>query len=123
MSTKRNLAAGVATVGLAFGLPAGAQAQQKSEQDPSSQVVLNPSEVLEGASIRLTVNGMVCPFCAYGLEQRLGDLAGVDDVLVQVSDGLVQIRTIEGQELTDEALKDTVKKAGFSLTAIERLGA
>lgn len=121
MSTKRNLATGVAAVGLAFGLPAGTQAQQGSDQDPSSQVVLNPGEVLEGASIRLAVNGMVCPFCAYGLEQRLKDLAGVDEVLVQVSDGLVQIRTMEGRELTDEALTDTVKKAGFSLTAIERV--
>ena len=64
---------------------------------------------------------MVCPFCAYGLEQRLKDLTGVDEVLVQVSDGLVQIRTMEGRELTDEALTDTVKKAGFSLTAIERV--
>ena len=122
MSTKRNLAAGVAAVGLAFGLPGGAQAQQESEQDPSSQVVLNPDEILVGASIRLMVDGMVCPFCAYGLEQRLKDMAGVDEVLVQVSDGLVQIRTVEGQRLTDEALMDTVKKAGFSLTEIERVG-
>ena len=48
MSTKRNLATGVAAVGLAFGLPAGTQAQQGSDQDPSSQVVLNPGEVTGG---------------------------------------------------------------------------
>jgi len=42
-------------------------------------------------------------------------------VLIRISDGLVQIRTKENQELTDAALEDAVKKSGFSLTGIERL--
>ena len=119
MGTKRNLAAGVAAMGLAFGLPASVQAQQGS--DPTAEEVLEPGEILEGANIRLTVNGMVCPFCAYGLEKKLKDVAGVDAVLVRISDGLVQIRTTNGQDLSDEDLRETVKKAGFSLTEIERI--
>jgi mercuric ion binding protein len=77
--------------------------------------------VLAGASVRLKVNGMVCPFCAYGLEKRLGEIASVDAVLIRISDGLVQIRTKQDQELTDEVLEDAVKKSGFTLTEIERL--
>ncbi len=125
MSTKRNLAMGVAALGVAFGFPGAMQGQQRSEeptrQGPTAQEVLAPSEVLAGASDRLKVDGMVCPFCAYGLEKRLGEIASIDAVLIRISDGLVQIRTKEDQELTDEVLKDAVKKSGFSLTEIERL--
>ena len=120
MSRKRNLAAGVAALGVAFGVPGAIQGQQRS-QEPTAQEVLAPSDVLAGASVRLKVNGMVCPFCAYGLEKRLGEIASVDAVLIRISDGLVQIRTKQDQELTDQVLEDAVKKSGFTLTEIERL--
>ena len=120
MSSKGNLAAGVVALGVAFGFPGAMQGQQRSEE-PTSQEVLAPSEVLTGASVRLKVNGMICPFCAYGLEKRLEEIASIDAVLIRISDGLVQIRTKEDQELTDEVLADAVKKSGFSLIEIERL--
>ena len=120
MSSKRNLAAGVAALGVAFGLPGAMQGQQRSEE-PTTLEVLAADEVLTGASVRLKVNGMVCPFCAYGLEKRLQEIASIDAVLIRISDGLVQIRTKEDQELTDEVLTDAVKKSGFSLIEIERL--
>ncbi len=120
MSSKRNLALGVAALGVAFGFPGAVQGQQRSEE-PTAQELLAPSEVLTGASVRLKVDGMVCPFCAYGLEKRLEEIASIDAVLIRISDGLVQIRTKEGQELTDEALTNVVRKSGFSLTEIERV--
>ncbi|MCH7933407.1 MAG: heavy-metal-associated domain-containing protein [Gemmatimonadetes bacterium] len=120
MASRRNLAAGVVALGVAFGLPGAVQGQQASEE-PTTREVLAPSEVLTGASVRLRVDGMVCPFCAYGLEKRLQEIASIDAVLIRISDGLVQIRTKEDQELTDAALEDAVKKSGFSLTGIERL--
>ncbi len=120
MSKRSNLAAGVAALSVAFGIPGAMQGQERSEE-PTTQEVLAPSEVLTGASVRLKIDGMVCPFCAYGLEKRLQEIASIDAVLIRISDGLVQIRTKENQELTDAALEDAVKKSGFSLTGIERL--
>ena len=121
MSSMRNLAAGIAALGVAFGFPGAVQGQQGSTEEPPKQEVLTPSEVLAGASVRLKVDGMVCPFCAYGLEKRLKEIKSIDEVLIRVSDGLIQIRTKDDQELTDEALREAVKKSGFSLTEIERL--
>ena len=69
----------------------------------------------------LKVDGMVCPFCAYGLEKRLRELPALDETLIQVSDWLVQIRVKEGEHLTDEAVEDAVKRAGFSLREIHRI--
>ncbi len=120
MSGKRNLAAGVAALGVAVGFPGAVQGQERPEE-PTTQEVLAPSEVLTGASVRLKVDGMVCPFCAYGLEKRLEEIVSIDAVLIRISDGLVQIRTKEDQELTDEVLTDAVRKSGFSLREIERL--
>ncbi len=120
MSNRSNLATGVAALGVAFGFPGAMQGQQPSEE-PTTLEVLAPSEVLAGASVRLKVDGMVCPFCAYGLEKRLEEIASIDAVLIRISDGLVQIRTKEDQELTDEALTDAVRKSGFSLREIERV--
>ena len=120
MSSKRNLAVGIAALGVAVGFAGPVNGQQRWEE-PTAQELLAPSEVLTGASIRLKVNGMVCPFCAYGLEKRLEAIAGIDAVLIRISDGLVQIRTKDDQELTDEVLTDAVRKSGFSLTEIERL--
>jgi len=58
------LAAGVAALGVAVGFPGAMQGQQRPEE-PTTQEVLAPSEVLTGASVRLRVDGRVCPFCAY----------------------------------------------------------
>ena len=120
MSGKRNLAAGVAALGAAFGFPGAVQAQQGAE-DPPKQEVLVPGEVLSGANVLLRVDGMVCPFCAYGLEKRLENVPGIDAVLIRVSDGLVQIRAKVDQELSDEALKEVVEESGFTLREIERV--
>ncbi len=120
MSNRSNLAAGIAALGVAFAFPGAMQGQQRPEE-PTTKEVLAPSAVLAGASVRLKVDGMVCPFCAYGLQKRLEELASIDAVLIRISDGLVQIRTKEGQELTDETLTDAVRKSGFSLREIERV--
>ena len=106
-----------------MGLPGTVQGQQGSEGRPPRQEILAPSEILEGATVRLKVDGMVCPFCAYGLEKRLEEIPSIDEVLIRISDGLVQIRTKKNLELTDEALKDAVKKSGFALKEIERVEA
>jgi mercuric ion binding protein len=76
--------------------------------------------LLAGATVTLRVDGMSCPFCAYGLEKRLTALDAVDSVVVRVSDGLVQIREEDGQVLTEEILEKTVADAGFSLREIVR---
>ena len=73
-------------------------------------------------NVRLVSPVNVCPFCAYGLEKRLRELPALDETLIQVSDGLVQIRVKQGEQLTDEAVEDAVKRAGFTLREIHRIG-
>ena len=114
------LATAAAATGMLITTPRPVAAQGGTSEDKSS--IEATDAVLEGASVTLKVDGMVCPFCAYGLEKRLRDLPAHDETLIQVSDGLVQIRVKEGEQLTDEAIEDAVERAGFSLREIHRIG-
>ena len=114
------LATAAAATGMLITTPRPVAAQGGTSEDKSS--IEATDAVLEGASVTLKVDGMVCPFCAYGLEKRLRDLPALDETLIQVSDGLVQIRVKEGEQLTDEAIEDAVERAGFSLREIHRIG-
>ena len=114
------LATAAAATGMLITTPRPVAAQGGTSEDKSS--IEATDAVLEGASVTLKVDGMAYPFCAYGLEKRLRDLPALDETLIQVSDGLVQIRVKEGEQLTDEAIEDAVERAGFSLREIHRIG-
>ena len=76
--------------------------------------------VKEGpAVIKLQVNGLACPFCAYGLEKKLRALPGVADVSIDINNGRV-VMEIKGSEIPDmEAVRKAVKKAGFTPGTVE----
>ena len=95
--------------------PAVAQEEQNDRQPTAKQ------DELANANIVLYVDGMSCPFCAYGLEKRLREIPAIDELVIRVSDGLVQIRLVDGQELEDEQLEEAVERAGFSPREIRRL--
>ncbi len=73
----------------------------------------------EPAMIQLQVNGLACPFCAYGLEKKLRALPGVNDVSIDINNGRV-VMVIRGSEIPDvEAVRKAVKKAGFTPGTVE----
>ncbi len=114
----KNLVLGLTALGaMTIAAPAAAQTAHPVKDDPGAVL---PESLLAGATVTLRVDGMTCPFCAYGLVNHLSALDAVDSVVVRMSDGLVQIREVEGQVLTDETLKETVTDAGFSLRGITR---
>jgi mercuric ion binding protein len=117
---KTFLTAAAAATGLLIASP-HTVAGQAADMEEKTQGIEATDAVLQGASLTLKVDGMVCPFCAYGLEKRLRELSALDETLIQVSDGLVQIRVKEGEQLTDEAVADAVKRAGFTLREIRRI--
>jgi periplasmic mercuric ion binding protein len=63
----------------------------------------------------LGVNGLACPFCAFGIEKRLNKVDGVTTVEVDVADGVVRVTMEEGKTLTETRARQAVKEAGFTL--------
>ncbi len=70
--------------------------------------------------ITLRVDGLSCPFCAYGLEKKLKSFQGVSNLDIKVNDGLAAMDVRSGTMLTDDQLKKAVRDAGFTLRSIKR---
>ncbi len=71
-------------------------------------------KVFKGEKITIRVDGLSCPFCAYGLEKKLKSIDGVKKIEIKVNDGLAILYLKEGAEITESQLRETVKKAGFT---------
>jgi copper chaperone CopZ len=69
--------------------------------------------------VKIEVDGMACPFCAYGLEKQLKKYDGVADFFVDIDKGYVTFNVPVNKKPTEERLKKTVKEAGFSVKNIE----
>ncbi len=62
----------------------------------------------------MRVDGLACPFCAYGVEKKLKRLEGVKDVDVDLDRGLVKVEVQDGVTLPDERLRKLFRDAGFT---------
>src|SRR5918999_5998552 len=72
------------------------------------------------ATIELTVNGLVCGFCAQGIEKTLRRNAATDDVFVSLENRLVAVATKPGADIPDDVLRKALQDAGYDVKAIAR---
>ena len=70
-------------------------------------------------TIKASVNGMVCAFCAQGIEKKMRALSQTKDVYVNLKQRLVAVEVKDGQTLSNDTVKDIIKKAGYDVTSIE----
>jgi periplasmic mercuric ion binding protein len=70
-------------------------------------------------TIKANVNGMVCAFCAQGIEKKMRALSQTKDVYVNLKQRIVAIELKDGQTLADEKVKEVIKNAGYEVTSIE----
>lgn len=68
----------------------------------------------------VTVNGMVCAFCAQGLEKTFGRMDAVDKIDVDLDHGQVTIVAKQGKRLDDAAIQQGIKENGLDMVKIER---
>ncbi|ODS31747.1 MAG: Heavy-metal-associated domain protein [Candidatus Scalindua rubra] len=69
--------------------------------------------------VRLRVDGLACPFCAYGLEKKLKLLEGLESLNISLKKGLVEMTFKEDNNLDISKLKTIVKDAGYTLKGVE----
>lgn len=68
----------------------------------------------------LRVNGLACPFCAFGIEKEFSRQPGVENTNVDLSDGVLIVTVKPGTRFTDAQLNKIVKDAGFVLKTVVR---
>ena len=68
------------------------------------------------------VNGMACPFCAYGIEKKLGGLDGVASMKIRIKDAEVDVVPSPRATITPSEIELAVDKAGFALRELKMTG-
>ncbi len=75
--------------------------------------------LMSGAeTVEVTVNGLVCGFCAQGIEKRLRKFPATADVLVSLEQRLVAVDLREGATISDAELTDALEGAGYAVMGI-----
>ncbi len=69
------------------------------------------------------VDGLACPFCAYGIEKQLSAIEGVESVETDIKSGAVIVTMAPGSTLDEDAARKAVKAAGFTLRGFQGQGA
>ena len=82
--------------------------------------LLVAATVAQAGTIEMRVNGLVCAFCARGIEKTFHKNPAVEDVVVSLEDKLVAVQTKEGADISDQDLRDTLTDAGYDIKSIER---
>ena len=74
-------------------------------------------------TIQMTVNGLVCAFCAQGIEKKLRKLPETADVFVSLEEKVVAVALKDGQDIPDPTLKKALTDAGYTVVDIHRTDA
>jgi copper chaperone CopZ len=82
--------------------------------------LLGVSATSAATTIEMTVNGLVCAFCAQGIEKKLRQLPATADVVVNLAHRLVALALKDGQDVPDATLRKAMTDAGYTVKAIER---
>ncbi len=72
------------------------------------------STLLKGEKITARVDGLSCPFCAYGLEKKLKKLKGVEKIQIRVKDGMAVLFLKKGAAVQKREIQRLIKEAGFT---------
>ncbi len=70
-------------------------------------------------SMKATVNGMVCAFCAQGIEKRISKMPSTKAVYVDLKKKTVVVEPKEGMSLDKKAIMEEVKDAGYDIVKVE----
>lgn len=83
-------------------------------------MLLSFTQAVEAGIERLTlrVDGLACPFCAYGLEKKIIKIKGVSSYDVDMKEGKVFIGLEPDAQIELNSLYKAVKEAGFTLRSI-----
>jgi mercuric ion binding protein len=81
--------------------------------DTSAQQTVKDTVPGNRKYVKVEVEGMACPFCAYGLEKQLKKIEGVEDVYIDIQEGQATFHVPGKSDITKEKLNKIVRDAGF----------
>ena len=83
----------------------GAQAQSPAAGDPGT--------------VKFSVNGMVCAFCAQGIEKRLTKMPETGPLYINLAQKVVAVEPKPGMRLDVAKVKAEIVEAGYAVSAAQ----
>lgn len=74
-----------------------------------------------GRTARIGVDGMVCAFCAQGIEKKLKARTEVERIFVSLENRLVAVGFRDGRTMSDAELGRLIVDSGYKVTGIARV--
>ncbi len=65
-------------------------------------------------TIAVSVDGLACPFCAYGIEKKIRRLKGVKEIKILLNVGTVILKCTENKSPAFADVRTAVEDAGFT---------
>jgi copper chaperone CopZ len=78
-------------------------------------------QAVQSGDVHVSVNGLVCDFCARALEKVFGKEAAVKAIDVNLDTKIITVNFNEGQTLSDEKITVLVTDAGYNVEGIHRV--
>ena len=74
----------------------------------------NPSQTSSDTTRNFTVSGMTCSHCVLSVREEVSEVAGVQDVAVDLASGRL---TVTGENVADDAVRAAVADAGYEVVS------
>ena len=97
---------------LSFAVPAYAATDTKPAQ---------AEQAVQSGDVHVSVNGLVCDFCARALEKVFGKEEAVKAIDVNLDTKIITVNFNQGQTLSDEKLTQLITDAGYNVEGIHRV--
>ena len=68
----------------------------------------------------MRVDGLACPYCAYGIEKKLKKISGLSNIKVDLAKGIVTVDASDGTLLNEKQMKTLFKDAGFTFRSMKQ---
>ena len=92
----------------------------KSLKTVALALLLSVPMLARATTIEVEVNGLVCAFCAQGIEKTLRKFPATQSVYVSLENRLVAVQLKEQGDIEDAALRNAITDAGYTVVAIRR---
>jgi copper chaperone CopZ len=70
--------------------------------------------------VKVSVNGMVCGFCAQGITKKLENTGLLEKINVDLEKKIVSFSTLPGKQFDDSSVTKLITEAGYTVVKIER---
>lgn len=83
-------------------------------------LLMGVSSLASAKTIEMDVNGLVCAFCAQGIEKTLKGFPATQAVFVSLEHRIVAVQLKDGTDIDDATLRKAITDSGYTIVAIRR---